>query len=85
MTSSQGTQWTTCTCFWEQDINQPGIMLAAVKIAVILNMNEQIPTQDDYSAVRISLQLDSPYKSHPAFKTDTGLVERRRKFKWTRK
>lgn len=46
-------------------------MLAAVKIAVILNMNQQIPAQDDYSVVRISLQLDSPYKSHPAFKTGT--------------
>lgn len=81
MTSSHGPQRTTCTCFWEQDINQPGIMLTAVKIAVNLNMNEQIPTQDDYSVVRISLQLDSPHKSDPAFKTDTGAVEKRRKFK----
>lgn len=81
MTSSPGTQRTTCTCFWEQDINQAGILLAAVRIAVILNMNQQIPAQDDYSVVRISLQLDSPDKSQPAFKTDTGVVEKRRTFK----
>lgn len=81
MTSSPGTQRTTCTCFWEHDINQAGILLAAVRIAVILNMNKQIPAQDDYSVVRISLQLDSPDKSQPAFKTGTGVVEKRRKFK----
>lgn len=60
-------------------------MLTAVKIAVNLNMNEQIPTQDDYSVVRISLQLDSPHKSDPAFKTDTGAVEKKEKIQMNQK